>query len=227
MRSIVTLSLILSLPGLSVPLRAQDAAESGFLRAAVAREAVRLSQGPTALPSNPSKAVEQRQNWILRHPVLVSALVGAGIGIAVDTKQYVEDPTGKIPAGGWYTLAFAGAGASAGLAWSAIIGSSLSYSTQNQPDALAVKHIVARLGTGAKVVIEGPNQARISGTILAIGQDDLSVIREGGNATTQLAYGEVLAIRPKPMSAGAKAGIVAAVIGLAAFGLACAAHCGG
>ena len=84
-------------------------ADEGPLRAAVRREGVRLAQSSAQVP-------KQGQSWIVRHPVIVGTLIGAGVGAGLSRIEAIggvnHDP--KV------ALLGAGTGAWGGLIASAV-----------------------------------------------------------------------------------------------------------
>jgi hypothetical protein len=221
MKSTLSLALIVCLASFSVPLTAQDRVEAGLIRAAIGREAARLEQ--TAAPNPSLKPEVSRQSWPVRHPVLVGMLIGTAVGVAIDSKEYA---TGRRP-GDIGTLVGAGIGALGGLVAHAMIGTSLRYTTLSEPDAFAVKRVVGKLGVGGQVVVISASSGPTRGRIQAIGQDEFSVVPEGGTAAMKVAYADVRSIRAKPLSAGTKVGIAAAVGSVLVILAACAVSCGG
>ena len=120
----------------------------------------------------------------------------------------------------------AGAGALGGLIASASQKARLKYEApDNQPDIAAVKRMVARLGTGERIIVTGINTQETAGKIQAIDQDDFTMV-SGQGTPVQIAYGDVLAVKAA-QGAGTKIGIVAGVIGAISLALMCAAYCGG
>lgn len=78
-----------------------------------------------------------------------------------------------------------------------------------------MKSVVALFGRGKEIRVTKSNGDHASGNISGIGGHAFSLLPEGQSGSVQIAYADVRTVRGKPMSAGAKAGIVACTIGQA------------
>jgi len=142
-----------------------------------------------------------RVSWRVRHPVAFGALVGSA-----------------------FPLVGTGLGACVGHLASAK-QKKYDAPVSGPPDVRSVKRLVALLGAGKQISAETTTGERIRGKIAGISGDMFSIVLEGQVTPVSVAYTSIQSMRGKPMSAGAKAGIVACTVGpvvgfaLAAWGL--------
>jgi len=197
-----------------------DHVRPAFLRELTIREAVHLAQSsvPVAVPSVP------KRSWASRHPVVLGTLIGVG-GVSVLAAAHQGNESGDIMA--MELLVGAGAGALGGLIASASQKAKLKYEAPtNQPDVDAVKRLVARLGTGARIIVRGVNTRETTGTVQAIQQDNFTIVPDRQAAPVQITYSEVRVVKAA-RGLGMKIGIAAGIIGGFGLALVCGRYCGG
>jgi hypothetical protein len=202
--------------------QAQDTQLSaeGKLSATIAREARRFARESwSQAPVKPTA----RDPWAARHPVLLSALIGAGAGVVWATAVGGSLNADALTGG---SLTGAGFGSLAGLAASSAIGSSLTY-VSTARDGVRVRQIVSRMGSGRAIEIAARGLELTKARIMDIRDDQFAVLPNGQSAPIWLSYDDVYRIRPKPMSGGAKFAIGAAVTFVGVSTAICLAHCGG
>jgi hypothetical protein len=227
MKSAWSIALLIGIVLSGVPIAAQEPATSdgvagsSALHTAVAREAAHLAQ--SASVRHPV-ASGSRDPWILRHPVLVSAGIGTGIGLLKDA-EVARCCGGKVPE--LRTFVGAGVGALAGLAVSSAIGSTLTYSSSGGREAESAKRIVSRMGQERRVEIAATGLALTKATITDVEAERFAVLPDSGVAPVSLAYTDIFRIRPVPMGSGAKVAIGAAVATVGMITLICLSKCGG
>lgn len=199
MQKIVVLALIGSILGGPVALFAQDPDSTavavvslprpGFLHDAIGREATRAAQ--SAGSAQPAPEVPHR-SWIKRHPVGGGALIGSA-----------------YPAVGTLVGMCAGHLATA---------KQKKYEAPaSAPDIRSVQRVVTGVGFGKEVTVTTANGNRMVGNIAGVGGEQFSITAGGQLAAVPISYADVRDIRGKPMSIGAKTGIVACTAGAVVF----------
>jgi hypothetical protein len=190
----------------------------GKLSATIAREANRFARETwSQAPVEPTA----RDPWAARHPVLLSALIGTGVGFGWATAYggWLNNQTGAALIG-------AGVGSLGGLAASSVIGSGLTY-VSTARDGARVRRIVSRMGSGRAVKIAARGLELTEARIMEIRDDQFAVLPHGQSTPIWLSYDDVNRIQPKPMSGGAKFAIGAAVTYVGVATVICLTHCGG
>ena len=92
----------------------------------------------------------------------------------------------------------------------------MNYKASGETDLVAVKRILYVVGTGKHVLVRTRDSRKVRGRIQTIGQDHF-ILETGGSPPTgsstgsfQIAYKEVLEMKPKPLSSTAKTLIISA-----------------
>ena len=162
----------------------------------------------------------QRRNWAARHPVVVGALAGLGTGLLFDHGSNSWEPLGA--------LIGAGGGSLGGLAASAIISDSVSYTTTGAPEIARVESSIRRLGAGSNVVVVTTDGTRARGKIEAIRDEDFA-LRTGEPKIIEIRYDTVQELHPAPLDPGVKIGIIGGLVSVLVVPLVVcmAARCGG
>jgi len=93
----------------------------------------------------------------------------------------------------------------------------MNYKASGETDLLAVKRILYVVGTGKHVLVRTRDSRKVRGRIQTIGQDQF-ILETGGSTLTgssagslQIAYQQVLEVKPKPRSSTAKTLIITGV----------------
>ena len=90
----------------------------------------------------------------------------------------------------------------------------MNYKASGETDPVAVKRILHVVGTGKHVLVRTRDSRKVRGRIQTIGQDQF-ILETGGRTVTgsssgafQIAYQQVLEVKPKPLSSTAKTLII-------------------
>jgi hypothetical protein len=90
----------------------------------------------------------------------------------------------------------------------------MNYKASGETDLVAVKRILYVVGTGKHVLVRTRDSRKVRGRIQTIGQDQF-ILETGGSTLTgssagslQIAYQQVLEVKPKPRSSTAKTLII-------------------